>query len=168
MKSIFRKSLVVALALIGTSVFAQKFGYVDSNELMLGMPERKKAEADLQAYAQQLQQQLQTMSAEFEAKVSEYQQKETSYTEVIKKTKLKEITDLESRIKEFQMTAQDDLKDKEEELLKPMVEKIKKTIADFAKENKYSYIFDSAAGTLLYMPETDNLGPQIKKKLGIQ
>lgn len=168
MKSIFRKSLVVALVLIGTSVFAQKFGYVDSNELMLGMPERKKAEADLQAYAQQLQQQLQTMSAEFEAKVSEYQQKETSYTEVIKKTKLKEITDLESRIKEFQMTAQDDLKDKEEELLKPMVEKIKKTIADFAKENKYSYIFDSAAGTLLYMPETDNLGPQIKKKLGIQ
>lgn len=168
MKSIFRKSLVVALALLGTSVFAQKFGYVDSNELMLGMPERKKAEADLQAYAQQLQQQLQTMSAEFEAKVSEYQQKETSYTEVIKKTKLKEITDLEGRIKEFQMTAQDDLKDKEEELLKPMVEKIKKTIADFAKENKYSYIFDSAAGTLLYMPETDNLGPQIKKKLGIQ
>lgn len=168
MKSIFRKSLVVVLALIGTSVFAQKFGYVDSNELMLGMPERKKAEADLQAYAQQLQQQLQTMSAEFEAKVSEYQQKETSFTEVIKKTKLKEITDLESRIKEFQMTAQDDLKDKEEELLKPMVEKIKKTIADFAKENKYSYIFDSAAGTLLYMPETDNLGPQIKKKLGIQ
>lgn len=168
MKSIFKKSLVVALALIGTSVFAQKFGYVDSNELMLGMPERKKAEADLQAYAQQLQQQLQTMSAEFEAKVSEYQQKETSYTEVIKKTKLKEITDLESRIKEFQITAQNDLKDKEEELLMPMVEKIKKTIADFAKENKYSYIFDSAAGTLLYMPETDNLGPQIKKKLGIQ
>lgn len=168
MKSIFRKSLVVALALIGTSVFAQKFGYVDSNELMLGMPERKKAEADLQAYAQQLQQQLQTMSAEFEAKVSEYQSKESSYTDVIKKTKLKEITDLESRIKEFQMTAQDDLKNKEEELLKPMIEKIKKTIADFAKENKYSYIFDSAAGTLLYMPETDNVGPQIKKKLGIQ
>lgn len=168
MKSIFRKSLVIALVLLGTSVFAQKFGYVDSNELMLGMPERKKAEADLQAYAQQLQQQLQTMSAEFEAKVSEYQQKESSYTEVIKKTKMKEITDLESRIKEFQYTAQDDLKNKEEELLKPMVEKIKKTIADFAKENKYSYIFDSAAGTLLYMPEADNIGPQIKKKLGIQ
>ncbi|MFN7012837.1 MAG: OmpH family outer membrane protein [Bacteroidia bacterium] len=168
MKSIFRKSLVVAMALIGTSVFAQKFGYVDSNELMLAMPERKKAEADLQAYAQQLQQQLQTMSAEFEAKVSEYQQKESSYTEVIKKTKLKEITDLETRIKEFQYTAQDDLKNKEEELLKPMVEKIKKTIADFAKENKYSYIFDSAAGTLLYMPEADNIAPQIKKKLGIQ
>lgn len=168
MKSIFRKSLVVALAFLGTSVFAQKFGYVDSNELMLGMPERKKAEEDLQAYAQQLQQQLQTMSAEYEAKVSEYQAKETSFTEVIKKTKLKEIADLENRIKEFQITAQNDLKDKEEELLKPMIDKIKKTIADFAKENKYSYIFDSAAGTLLYMPETDNVGPQIKKKLGIQ
>jgi outer membrane protein len=168
MKAILKKSLVVALAFLGTTAFAQKFGYVDSNELMLGMPERKKAEADLQAYAQQLQQQLQAMSAEYEAKVTEYQQKESSYTEVIKKTKLKEITDLESRIKEFQYTAQDDLKNKEEELLKPMVEKIKKTIADFAKENKYSYIFDSAAGALLYMPEADNIGPQIKKKLGIQ
>lgn len=168
MKSVIKKSLVVAFALITTSVFAQKFGYVDSNELMLNMPERKKAEADLQAYAQQLQQQLQAMSAEFEAKVADYQQKESSYIESVKKAKLKEITDLETRIKEFQMTAQDDLKNKEEELLKPMVEKIKKTIADFAKENKYSYIFDSAAGTLLYMPESDNLGPQIKKKLGIQ
>lgn len=168
MKSIVRKTFVAFLALLSTSVFAQKFGYVDSNELMLAMPERKKAEADLQAYAQQLQQQLQTMSAEFEAKVSEYQQKESSYTEVIKKTKLKEITDLENRIKEFQYTAQDDLKNKEEELLKPMIDKIKKAIADYAKENKYSYIFDSAAGVLLYMPEADNLGPQIKKKLGIQ
>jgi outer membrane protein len=168
MKAILKKSLVVALAFLGTSLFAQKFGYVDSNELMLGMPERKKAEADLQAYAQQLQQQLQAMSAEYEAKVSEYQQKESSYTEVIKKTKLKEITDLENRIKEFQITAQEELRNKEEELLKPMVEKIKKTIADFAKENKYSYIFDSAAGTLLYMPEADNIGPQIKKRLGIQ
>ncbi|MFN4233603.1 MAG: OmpH family outer membrane protein [Bacteroidia bacterium] len=168
MKSLIKKSFVVAFAFLTTSLFAQKFGYVDSNELMLGMPERKKAEADLQAYAQQLQQQLQAMSAEFEAKVAEYQQKESSYIESVKKAKLKEITDLETRIKEFQMTAQDDLKNKEEELLKPMVEKIKKTIADFAKENKYSYIFDSAAGTLLYMPESDNLGPQIKKKLGIQ
>jgi outer membrane protein len=168
MKSFFKTSLVAVFTLVSSVLFAQKFGYVDSNELMLAMPERKKAEADLQAYAQQLQQQLQTMSAEFEAKVGEYQSKESSYTEVIKKTKLKEITDLEGRIKEFQYTAQDDLKNKEEELLKPMIEKIKKTIADVAKENKYSYIFDSAAGVLLYMPEGDNVGPLVKKKLGIQ
>ena len=39
---------------------------------------------------------------------------------------------------------------------------------DFAKENEYSYILDTSAGVVLYFPETDDILPLVKTKLGIQ
>ena len=167
MKNLLKIVIITVIAAFTTNVNAQKFGHIDSNELLQLMPERAAAETAIQDYAKQLEGQLQTMSAEWEAKVGEYQSKETSMTDVIKKTKVKEITDLETRIKEFQTTAQEELKQKENELLKPMIDKAKKAIEEVAKENKYSYIFDSGIGALLYKPETDDVMPLVKKKLGI-
>ena len=168
MRTILKPAFTLfAVAALTITAQAQKFGYVDANEILMAMPERKKAETDIQAYAKQLESQLQAMSAEWEAKVADYQAKEASMTEVIKKTKQKEITDLEGRIKEFQGTAQQDLQAKEAELMKPMVEKAKAAIQEIAKELKYTYIFDSSQGVLLYFPEGDNVMPLVKKKLGI-
>lgn len=167
MRNLLKIVIITVIVAFTTHVKAQKFGHIDSNELLQLMPERAAAETAIQDYAKQLEGQLQTMSAEWEAKVGEYQSKETSMTDVIKKTKVKEITDLETRIKEFQTTAQDELKQKENELLKPMIDKAKKAIEEVAKENKYSYIFDSGIGALLYKPETDDVMPLVKKKLGI-
>ena len=167
MKNLLKIVIIIAITAFAANVNAQKFGHIDSNELLQLMPERAAAETAIQDYAKQLESQLQTMSAEWEAKVGEYQSKETSMTDVIKKTKVKEITDLETRIKEFQTTAQEELKQKENELLKPMIDKAKKAIEEVAKENKYSYIFDSGIGALLYKPETDDVMPLVKKKLGI-
>lgn len=167
MKNLLKIAIISVLVAFTSSVSAQKFGHIDSNELLMLMPERAAAEKAVQDYAKQLETQLQTMSAEWEAKVADYQSKETSFTDVIKKMKVKEITDLEARIKEFQNTAQEDLKEKENALLQPMIEKAKKAIEDVAKENKYTYIFDAGMGALLYKPEADDILPLVKKKLGI-
>ncbi|HCN37242.1 MAG TPA: molecular chaperone Skp, partial [Bacteroidetes bacterium] len=40
--------------------------------------------------------------------------------------------------------------ERRQELSKPLYEKINKAIEDLAKEMKYSYIFDKAAGNPLY------------------
>jgi outer membrane protein len=88
--------------------------------------------------------------------------------EAIKELKQKELRDMQMRIQEFQETAQEKIRDKETELLKPIIEKAKKAIADVAKENGYSYIFDSSPGTpLLYKPEGDDVMKLVMKKLGI-
>jgi outer membrane protein len=75
---------------------------------------------------------------------------------------------MQTRIQDFQEKAQEDVRKKETELLKPIIEKAKSTIATVAKESGYSYVLDSSPGTpLLYKPDGDNIMPAVKKKLGI-
>ena len=78
-----------------------------------------------------------------------------------------EIMDLQQRIQSFQASAQEQLQMKEQDLLQPIIDKAKKAIEDVAKENGYTYIFDSGLGVLLYMPEGDDVKALVKTKLGI-
>jgi outer membrane protein len=147
--------------------FAQKSGHINLNDLLLLLPERKKAESDIQEFAKQLEGQMKTMRAEYENKVSEYQAKESTMTDPVKLDKQKEIANLEERIQNFQATAQESLQQKQNDLLEPMIEKCKKAIADVAKENGYKSVIDSSQGILLYSDPSDDLMNLVKKKLGI-
>src|SRR6056300_746117 len=103
MKKMKNITLIVALFLT-TTVFGQKLGHINSNELLMAMPERTTIENEIKKYAQQLESQLGTMTQEYQAKVQNYQSKEATMTEAIKQDKIKEITNLEERISEFQQT----------------------------------------------------------------
>ena len=63
---------ILILSSIGT-VNAQKVAHINLNDLLLLLPERKKAENDIQEYAKQLDGQLKTMSNEYDAKISDEQ-----------------------------------------------------------------------------------------------
>jgi outer membrane protein len=132
------------------------------------MPEYKKANTDMEAFGKTLQDELKKMSEELEKKYNDFQKNEAKMADAIKDLKQKELRDMQSRIQEFQESAQENVRKKETELLKPIIEKAKTTIAATAKEGGYTYVFDSSPGTpLLYKPEGDNLMGAVKKKLGI-
>ena len=59
------------------------------------------------------------------------------------------------------------LQSQEEKLLRPIIDKAKKAIEDVAKENNFTYIFDSGVGVLLYQNDSDDIMPMVKKKLGL-
>jgi outer membrane protein len=162
-----KKFIIIFAALVSTTTFAQKLGHINSNELLQAMPERTQIEEEIKTYAQELEQQLSTMTKEYQAKVQSYQSKEASMTDAIKQDKIQEITNLEERINKFQQTAQKDLQTKEEELLNPVIEKARNAIEEVAKDNGYTYIFDSGVGVLLYQKDSDNIMPLVKKKLGL-
>lgn len=162
-----RNIVLIAATLLSTAVFGQKLGHINSNELLLAMPERTTVENNIKKYAQDLEGQLGTMTKEYQAKVQTYQSQEKTMTDAIKQDRIKEITNLEERIAEFQQSAQKDLQSKEETLLKPIINKAKKAIEDVAKENNYTYIFDAGVGVLLYKKDSDNIMPMVKKKLGL-
>jgi len=159
--------VVVALS---TSVTAQKdakIGHINSNDLLSAMPERTAVQKNLEEYAGQLKVTLDAMRKEYETKVGEFQAKQEVMTDIIKDNKIKEITDLEKRIGEFQQTAEADLQKKEQALLQPIIDKAKTAIDDVAKENGYTYILDSSVGVVLYSVEGDDILPKVKTKLGI-
>lgn len=160
--------LLLAVAITSGKVQAQKFGYIEFQDLMTQMPEYKKATGEMEAFGKQLQEEMKKMSSELEKKYEEYQKGEAKMNDAIKEYKQKELRDIQARLQEFQETAQENVRKKEQDLLKPIVEKAKAAIAEVAKAQGIAYVFDSSPGTpILYKPEGDNLMAAVKKKLNI-
>lgn len=168
-KTIITLAIAIATFFGSTAANAQnKLAYIDFQELMRMMPEYKKATTDMEAFSKTLQDELKKMSDEFETKLAAYQKNQATMSEVIKETKEGELRDMQTRIQGFQENAQEKAREKEQELLKPIIEKAKATISTVAKEGGYSYVFDSSPGTpLLHKPDGDNIMGAVKKKLGI-
>lgn len=167
---VFKIVILMVVVALSTSVTAQKdakIGHINSNDLLSAMPERTAVQKNLEEYAGQLKVTLDAMRKEYETKVGEFQAEQEVMTDIIKDNKIKEITDLEKRIGEFQQTAEADLQKKEQALLQPIIDKAKTAIDDVAKENGYTYILDSSVGVVLYSVEGDDILPKVKTKLGI-
>ena len=163
---------VLAILVLVTFTFAanaqaQKFGHVDFAKLYSVMPGQDSVRAVYEAYATGLQNQMTTMQAELENKFMEYQANQATLSNIIIQTKEREIQDLQGRIEEFNQQAQQDLGQKEQELTAPIIEKARKAVEDVAKENGYTYIFNSTEGLLLYASPSDDVMPLVKAKLGM-
>lgn len=156
------------LCLFAVNSYSQnKLGYIDSQELLLLMPERKTAEEEVQTFAKSLESQLQAMTAEYQQSVQEYQSNESTYTDLVKQDKVTEITGLEQRIQSFQQNAQQALQAKEQELLEPILQKARTAIENVASEGNYTYIFDKSVGSILFAKESENILQLVKKKLNL-
>ena len=161
-------TFLALLSLLTLSSMAQnKFGYIDSQELLMLMSERKTAETEVANFAKSLETQLGSMTAEYQESVQEYQANEATYTDLVKQDKVAEITGLEQRIQSFQQNAQQSLQTKEQELLEPILAKARKAIEDVANEGNYTYIFDRSSGNILFAKESENVLSLVKKKLGL-
>lgn len=159
--------LVIGMASSALAQTTNKFGHINSTELLAMMPEIKAADATLKEYGSQLESQLKTMSTEYQSKIADYQAKEATMPEAVKQAKQKEIVDLEGRIQQFQQTAQEDVTRKKQELYDPILKKAEDAIVVVAKENGFAYIFDKGQGGLIYAQDSDDITPLVKKKLGL-
>jgi outer membrane protein len=167
-----KKGLIVALVAVlafAGSAMAQKnikLGHIDRAALLQIMPERDSAEAAFQKDAEDLQAELDAMSKEFEAKYNEYIAKRDQFSELIRKTKESDLQTMSARIEGNKANAQRRLEERQAELLKPIIDRIKNAIDEVGKEYGYTYIFE--AGAVLYSQDSDDILPLVKKKLGLK
>ncbi len=169
MKKIWLVLIVLSIAFTSNAQQKLKFGHLNSNDLLDAMPDKSAAQKTLVDFSKQLEDQLLAMQEELEKKYNEYLEKKDNMTDLVKKSKEEELMSLQQRIQTFQTNAQQELQKKEQELLKPIIDKAKKAIEDVCKENGYTYVFDTSTGALLYYPkDSDDILPLVKKKLGIK
>lgn len=170
MKQIFKISAIafVFAGLCSIKSMAQsKMGHINAATLVQLMPETKDADKSLQDFQGTLQAQLKVLTTEYQTKVAEYDKNQSTYSDASKQAKVKDITDLEQRIQKFQQDAQAQLGDKRDQLMQPIFDKARTAIQQVAKGDKFSYVFDTSKGDLLVYPESDDILPLVKKKLGI-
>ncbi|MGQ1946019.1 OmpH family outer membrane protein [Geofilum sp. OHC36d9] len=167
---IFKSLLIVSLFLFSGMVKAQelKFGHINVQELIQVLPDKQAADQKLQAEAKILQTRMQKMSEEHETKFKEYLAQRDSLPELIRATMEKEIQDIEQRLQNYQTMAQQSLSKKEQELYKPILEKIQQAIDAVGQEQGFVYIFDLSSQVVLYHSDKSvDCMSLVKAKLGV-
>lgn len=150
-----------------------KIGYTNIEYILTFMPEAKQMEQTLKNYEQKLTEQLAVKQSYAQGKLDTYLKlkEEKKLTTQQDEEMQKELLKLDDEIKKFAQASENDLMLKREELLKPITDKLQKAIDEVAKEEGYTYIFNStnSAGvaTILFGPEQHNVTDKIMKKLGI-
>ena len=171
MKKMF-KVLFLGVALFVMSGMAQaqvKIAHVNTAEILDAMPDKGKAEKDLEKYYNDLQSQLQTMAQEYQTKMQDYEANQNTMSNLVKQSKEKEIVDLQTRITQFQANAENEFEAKRAELLKPILDKIQNAINSVGKEKGYTYIIDLATGAAVYVGDNAvDVTKDVKAKLGIK
>ena len=162
------KKIIFMLALVlPMLVNAQKFGHINSQELLVAMPELKDMQAKLDTLANQYEVQFANMQEEFNKKVAEFQQQQSTMTAGVREFRQQEIAEMEQRIYLFRQTAQEDIQKKQQEFLMPIQQKMMEAVSKVAAEQGCAYVLE--AMTLHYVsPSALDLMPLVKKELGIQ
>lgn len=174
MKKILKIVLTVAFVAGSTSVFAQKLGRINMQELVFAMPETAEMQKNLEAYQKELQDQLETIGVEFNNKLNEYTKqvsdKNSTMSDSVRQLKEKELNDLKTRYDEFVQVSQQDMQKKQGELLEPIIVKAQDAVKEVSKAGGYTVVYDTSVNAVAYFDEavvTDIL-PAVKTKLGIK
>ena len=85
---------------------------------------------------------------------------------ILRQSKEKEIMDLQGRIQEFQANAEGELAAKQEELTKPMLDKIKTAIDAVVKAKGLAYVFEKTM-VLSIGESAIDITADVKAKLGL-
>lgn len=160
--------LIAAMALFTLAASAQgKFAYVNFNELVMLMPEADAARTQMQASQKEASDTYQSMVDEANAKLSEYQQKEATWTQAIKDSKAKELNDIQVRIQEFQQSIQQELQQQQAQLMDPIYKKAQEEVEKLAKAGGYLFVFETSQYIYVDKAQCKDLTPDARKVLNI-
>lgn len=169
--------ILTALISAGSAVelaAQQKIGYINANELIMSMPERDSAAAQVEAKRQEFIRQSEELQVEFNKKYEAFTTQQATLSTLIRQTKEAELQDMSKNIETFNAAADQELTRINQELFQPILESAQAAIKEVALENGFTYILDiggSGAGAVIYFPEDDpslNVLPLVKKKLGLE
>ncbi len=162
---------IISAFLISASViYAQpnKFGYINTSQLLNMMPESKEADRQMRLEVEKLEEELEKLNVEYQSKLQNYIDEQESLTTVVKQLRERELMELQNRIQEFQAGAQEILQQRRLELIQPIFEKIEKVISEVAREKGYYFVFDiEGSGILYFSDETEDILPFVREKLGL-
>lgn len=160
---------VLFLSFFAIGVFAQqKYGHINSLDILDAMPEYKQLMATLNQKEKQYDAQLRKMQGDYQSKSEELAKYGEAMMEAVREERMKELQELEINIQNFQGKATTEMQSLQNKLMKPLNDKYLKIVGIVAKENGYTYIFDLAGGAVVFYPDNSgDITSLVKVKMGI-
>lgn len=166
-----KKLFILLLAIAPLAAFAQnvKIAYINTQEIFSQMPDIPGIETQLTNKQEQISKDGQAIVDEYNKKVEEFQKGAASASESVKADQQKQVDQLGERYQMFLQNSQKEMDELRQKLLAPVQQKIADAIKAVGDEKAYTYIFDLAAGSIVYNnPSAENATPLVKARLGIK
>ena len=164
-----KKVLFMILMLAPIAAMAQKFGHVNSQEVIQAMPEYTKAKTEIEALAQQYEADLKSMQEEMTKKLKDYEANAKTLPDNIKQRRETELQEMDQKIRQSYQDNQQALAQAQQEKMQAITTKVIDAIKQVGQAGGYVYIMDNAGG-IPYISTTlsTDVTSQVKAKLGIK
>ncbi len=153
--------------------FAQlKIGYVDSNTIMDNLPDAQDARQKLDALVREWQTELNKKEAQWKAKYDDYEKRKLIMTDQTRADMETELMNMEKEISDYRekkFGTNGELFQKQDELMKPVQNKIFNAIQDIAQDEDLDFVFDRSGDVmLLYAKEEYDITNKVLDKLKLE
>jgi len=164
-----KKLFLMLLMFAPVATFAQKFGHVNSQEIVQAMPEFTKARTDIEALTKQYEADLKSMQEELQKKSEAYEKEQASLPANIKERREKELQDMYQKIQQSYQDNQQALAKEQSEKMQAITAKVLDAIKQVGQAGGYVYIMDLTGG-IPYISTTlsTDVTSQVKAKLGLK
>lgn len=161
---LFLGMMFMALASAGSLNAQTKIAYVSLDEVVQLMPEYKKAMSEMAQFDSALQINYAETVRELNRQDSIFKADSTKWSNAIRTANREKMKKLLVDLQGFEGSYQQQMQQKQEELMTPVAQKANGLIAEVAKASGYGYVLRKEA--LIVQPDADDLLPAIRKKLG--
>lgn len=157
-----RRSIVFFVSIIliiPTVIFAQlKIGYVDSNTILRELSDAQDAQKTIDALVQEWKDELQKMQKELDAKNADFEKRKLIMSDNKRLEIENEITKMKNDINNFRQSKfgfQGELYTQQEEIMKPVQNKIFSAIETVAEDEELDYVFDRSGDIVFLYAKED-------------
>jgi outer membrane protein len=169
MKRIILSGFFIVFVL--STVFAQKWGYVDTEYILSKIPEYKEAQDEINTLSLSWDQEIQSMYREIEALYDKLQAEEVLLTIEMKEERLAEIQLKEEEVKAYHKKVfgyEGLFFLKKKELIKPVQDKVFDAVEKVAKDNRLQMVFDKSGElVLIYTDPIHDYTDYVLEELGL-
>ena len=163
-------ALIIFLLVAAFPILSQqKIGYIDSKVILDNLQDAKDAQTNLDNLVLKWKGELQGLNDSLAFLKDDYEKKKLILTEKVRQQKEEEIKTMEKRISDFRLLKFGEngkYFQKQNELMKPVQDRMFKAIQDVAKEGGYDFVIDrSSQLLLLYMNDKYDLTQKVIRKL---
>ena len=163
-----KKLFVIALAALATlTASAQQLAKVNFQELVMLMPEMDAARETIAASQKEAEETYSAMVEEYQGKLSQYQQKQATWTAAIRESKERELMEIQNRIQEFQQSISQELQQQQNQLTAPIQEKANEAVTKIAKAKGIAVLFDASQAIYFDEKLVIDLTEEARKALNI-
>ncbi|QQS38200.1 MAG: OmpH family outer membrane protein [Ignavibacteriales bacterium] len=160
----------ILLLVLSVEINAQlKIGYVDSDTIMDNLPDAQDARQKLDQLIQEWQAELGKLESDWKTKYDDYEKRKLILTDQTRADLESELIKLEQQIADYRekkFGTNGELFQKQDELMKPVQNKVFTAIKEVAEEEGLDFVFDRSGDIMILYAKTDyDISAKVLEKL---